>query len=122
MPRSARPEGYSRRHRFAARGSFGAVLRGSRKLRGRLAVIHIAPGRSGQSRLGIALTRRLVPLAVDRNLVKRLVRDAFRRHGAKRAGFDCVVALRERFDPSQAASMVEEIEALLGELAKNEKR
>ena len=122
MPRSARLEGYSRRHRFTARGSFGAVLRGSRKLRGRLAVIHVAPGRSALSRLGIALTRRLVPRSVDRNLVKRLVRDAFRRHMVKHAGFDCVVALRERFDASQAAPMVDEIRTLLDQLAKNEAR
>ena len=122
MPRSARNEGYSRRHRFSARGSFGAVLRGSRKLRGRFAVIHVAPGRSGQSRLGVALTRRLVPLSVDRNRVKRLVRDAFRRHAAKRAGFDCVVALRERFDASQSAAMVEEINSLLAQLPRSEAR
>ena len=122
MPRGARHEGYSRRHRFSAHGSFGAILRSPRKLRGRFAVIHVAPGRSGQSRLGIALTRRLVPLSVDRNRVKRLVREAFRRHEAKRAGFDCVVALRERFDAAQSAALAAEIEALLGQLARNEAR
>jgi ribonuclease P protein component len=122
MPRSARPEGYSRRHRFAARGSFGAVLRGPRKLRGRLAVIHVGPGRGGLSRLGIALTRRLVPRSVDRNLVKRLMRDTFRRHAVKHAGFDCVVALRERFDPAQAAAMEEEVRLLFDQLSRNEAR
>lgn len=122
MPRSARPEGHSRRHRFSARGSFGVVLRGARKLRGRFAVIHVVPGRSGQSRLGIALTRRLVPLSVERNRVKRLVREAFRRHGAKRAGFDCVVALRVPFDAANAAPMVQEIESLLAELSRTEAR
>ena len=122
MPRSARPEGYSRRHRFAARGSFGAVLRGSRKLRGRLAVIHVGSGRGGFSRLGIALTRRLAPRSVDRNLVKRLLRDAFRRHAVKRAGLDCVVALRERFDRSQAAEVLDEIRLLFDQLSRNGSR
>jgi ribonuclease P protein component len=122
MPRSARKEGYSRRHRFAERGSFGAVLRGSRKLRGRLAVLHVVAGRSSRSRLGIALTRRLVARSVDRSLVKRLVRDAFRRHVVKHAGFDCVVALRERFDASQARAVVEEVGALFDQLARHEAR
>ncbi len=122
MPRSARPEGYSRRHRFAARGSFGVVLRGSRKLRGRLAVIHVGPGRGGFSRLGIALTRRLVPRSVDRNLVKRLLRDAFRRHAVKGAGLDCVVALRERFDRTQAAAVLDEIRLLFDQLSRNGSR
>ena len=116
MPRSARKEGYSRRHRFMAQGSFGAVLRGSRKVRGRLAVIHVAPGRSKDSRLGIALTRRLVPSSADRNSVKRMVRETFRRHGVKRAGLDCVVALRLPFDAAEAASMRAEIRSLFDQL------
>ena len=116
MPRNARQQGYSRRHRFAARGSFGPVLRGSRKVRSRFAVIHAVPARDTHSRLGVALTRRLVPSSVDRNLVKRIVREAFRRHGVKGAGLDCVVMLRERFQREQAESIATEIRGLLDQL------
>jgi ribonuclease P protein component len=117
MPRSARTEGYSRRHRFTVQGSFGTVLRGSRKLRGRYSIVHAAPGLDEVSRLGIALTRRLVPSSVDRNRVKRLVREAFRRHVLKRAGLDCVVTLRERFDDAHAAPILAEIRAHFDQLA-----
>ena len=116
MPRSARIEGYSRRHRFMAQGSFGAVLRGSRKVRGQLVVVHVAPGRGENSRLGIALTRRLVPSSADRNSVKRMVREIFRRHSVKRAGLDCVVALRLAFDETQTASMMAEMRSLFDQL------
>ena len=122
MPREARKEGYSRRHRFSVQGSFGTVLRGSRKVRGRFAILHVAPGRAGQSRLGIALTRRLVPRSVDRNRVKRLVRDTFRRHVVKHAGFDCVVSLRERFDAAKAEPVFADIRTLFDQLAKNDAR
>jgi ribonuclease P protein component len=116
MPRSAPREAYSRRHRFAARGAFAPALRSSRKLRGRFAIIHVATAPSEASRLGIALTRRLVPEAVDRNRVKRLVRETFRRHAAKHAGFDCVVALRGRFDRADEGQLVSEIRGLLDRL------
>jgi ribonuclease P protein component len=116
MPRSARKEGYSRRHRFTARGSFGPVLRGSRKLRGRLAVVHVTPARDGSSRLGVALTRRLVASSVERNFVKRLVREIFRRHVVKQAGFDCVVMLRHKFSLSDAAPIAAEIRAHFDQL------
>jgi ribonuclease P protein component len=122
MPRDARKEGYSRRHRFSVQGSFGTVLRGSRKVRGHFAVLHVAPGRPGLSRLGIALTRRLVPLSVDRNRVKRLVRDTFRRHVVKHAGFDCVISLRERFDAAKADPIFAEIRTLFDQLAQNQAR
>lgn len=113
-------QGYSRLHRFAERGSFGPILRSPRKLRGRLAVIHVAPGRPRQSRLGLALTRRLVPLAVDRSRVKRVVREAFRRHDAKACGFDCVVTLRERFESAHLPAIAAEVGELLDRLAKGE--
>ena len=119
MSRDARPQGLSRRHRFSTRSAFGPVLRGSRKLRGRLAVLHIVPGQVSTSRLGIALTRRLVPAAHDRNRVKRLARDLFRRHALKRSGLDCVVALRERFDDAQVPMMREELTQLFDQAARN---
>ena len=117
MSRDARPEGLSRRHRFSTRSAFGPVLRGSRKLRGRLAVLHIVPGTVSISRLGIALTRRLVPAAHDRNSVKRLARDVFRRHPLKRCGVDCVVALRERFDSAHLAELRGELARLFDQAA-----
>ncbi len=109
VPRDVRTEGYSRRHRFSARGSFGPVLRSNRKLRGRLTILHVAPGLLPVSRLGVALTRRLVASSVDRNFVKRALREAFRRHPVKQSGLDCVVMLRVRYEPGQAAALVAEI-------------
>ncbi len=120
MPRSARKQGYSRRHRFTARGSFGAILRGKRKLRGGAAVLHVSPGPLKLSRLGIALTRRLVPSSVERNRVKRIVREIFRKHPAKQAGLDCVVTLRAKLVADGAPGVGLEIAQLLDHLVAGE--
>ena len=119
MARSPRPEGFSRRHRFSARGSFGPVLRSPRKLRGTTLVINVMETRAEHARLGIALTRRLVPQAVDRNRLKRLVRDEFRLHRVKQRGLDCVVALRTPFDAALAPALRAELRQLLDQLAAN---
>jgi ribonuclease P protein component len=116
MARSPRPEGLSSRHRFSERGSFGPALRSPRKLRGSTLILNVTQGRVGATRLGIALTRRLVPLATRRNQLKRLVRDVFRRHPVKDRGLDCVVALRKPVDPSAAPALREELRKLLDEL------
>jgi len=117
MPRSARTEGYSRRHRFAAPGAFGPVLRGSRKVRGRFAILHVVSTREGASRFGIALTRRLMPLSVDRNRVKRIAREVFRRHAAKSAGVDCVLMLRERVRFEDRAMFAAEVAELFDRMS-----
>ena len=116
MPRGERVEGLPRRHRFASRGSFGPVLKSGRKIRGRLAVLHVANAAGGTSRLGVALTRKLVSLAVHRNRVKRGIREAFRRHRAKAYGLDCVVMLRERVDAAAIPEVVREVVSLLDRL------
>lgn len=111
--RGARVEGLSRRYRFHARGAFGPALGSARKVRGNVALIHVATGRPGASRLGIAVTRRVAPSSVVRNRMKRAVRELFRRHPAKAAGLDLVVALREGAAALTPAAFAAEVLALL---------
>ena len=92
------------------------MLRASRKIRGELAVLHVASGREGISRFGIALTRRLVPSSVDRSRVKRAVREVFRRHPAKRLGLNCVMMLRARYAEGQANAIAAELSGMLDQL------
>lgn len=122
MSRNARQEGLSRRHRFAERGSFGPVLRAPRKIRGRLAVLHALATRGPASRIGVALTRRLVASSLDRNQVKRIVRETFRRHEVKRAGYDCVLTLREKFDEGTLPELREEVRSLFDRLVREPAR
>ena len=116
MPRTARAQGFSRRHRFTARGSFAAALRGTRKLRGELLVLHVVPRRGEPSRLGIAVTRRMIPASTDRNRVKRIARETFRAHAAKSAGIDCVVALRRSIPRASEPEFRLELRALLDQI------
>jgi ribonuclease P protein component len=62
--------------------------------------------------LGIALTRRLMPSSVERNALKRALREAFRRHPVKRAGLDLVVMFRSRVVPADRRSVVGEVTGL----------
>lgn len=92
--------GEARRYTFRARNRlsrardyqavYGAKVR---KSRGPLTVF-AKPNESGEPRLGLSVGRR-VGQAVQRNRVKRLLREAFRRtqHGLPR-GYDYVVTVR----------------------------
>jgi len=113
MPREARPEGYSRRHRFTHRGAFGPVIRGARKVRGQVSLLHVLPGTPGLSRFCVALTRRHVPLSVARNRIKRLARETFRQHAARHAGLDLVLMLRGKLPEGAESSFREELAMLL---------
>jgi len=122
MPPRRRVQALSRRHRFTSQGSFGPILRSGSKFRGENLVLHALPAPAGASRLGIALSRRLVPLAVERNRVKRVVREAFRRHGAKDSGHDCVVALRAAVGSIPGRELMRELATLLDQLQRAGRR
>jgi len=70
-----------------------------------------------QARIGIIASRRVAPRAVDRNRMKRMVREVFRTLVERPAGFDIVVELRRC--PARAARVAAraELARLLTELA-----
>jgi len=113
MTRGAGEEGISRRHRFMGRGAFSAALGSSRKYRGRTAILHVVRGSSASSRLGLAVAKRLARRAVDRNRIKRLAREVFRRHAVKGRGLDLVIVLRRPLEPGCEAEWVAEVGGLL---------
>ncbi len=46
-------------------------------------------------RLGLAVAKKRVAMAVDRNRIKRLIRESFRHHQLALAGWDCVVLVKD---------------------------
>ena len=117
MTRGARKEGLSRRHRFMGRGSFTAALRSPRKIRSAAFILHVASGRPGESRLGLVTPKRLARRSVDRNRMKRLSRELFRRHAVKAAGLDLVLMPRERFTRDGEGVWLAQVHELLDRAA-----
>lgn len=113
MTRGARKAGLSRRHRFVGRGAFAPALHSPRKLRGKAMLLHVAAGPAGPSRLGLSVPKRQASLAVDRNRIKRLAREAFRQHGVRSLGLDLVFTVRQKFVRGAEAAWRAEITALL---------
>ena len=63
-------------------------------------------GQAAQARLGLAVSRKACPRAVDRNRIKRTVRESFRRQRAQLPAMDIVIMAKPaaRHDPALAAA------------------
>ena len=84
---------------------FAQVFRRGRRLRKSFLTVHVLRKATGTPRLGISVPKRFVKRAVDRNHVKRSIRESFRQRRAHLHPADIVVVCR-------GCASASEIEAL----------
>ena len=88
-------QSFPRRYRVGRREGYTQILQSRVHNTGWFA-INWVEGKAKHARLGVSVSKRMVPTASDRNRIKRLIREGFRaiaRHGLER---DIVVRLRKK--------------------------
>ena len=80
--------------RLADKAVFGALLRSRDRAQSGPLMLQMLPGAADVGRLGMAVAKRHAKRAVDRNLLKRLLRESFRQHRLSHRSVDLVVSLR----------------------------
>ena len=107
---------FGRNRRLTDKASFTRVL-GSRQREsvGRVALQIVANEGPG-ARLGLSVAKRHVKRAVDRNRVKRMMREAFRTHPIKRLNADLFISIRVRLTSSKRSNERSALRAEIGAL------
>jgi ribonuclease P protein component len=82
---------FTRSARLTEAKQYKRVFAGAARRGDRYFTVLSVPNDAGQPRLGVVVARRTAPRAVDRNRIKRLVRESFRHHQQALAARDLVV-------------------------------
>ncbi len=105
-----------RRYRLTRREGFSRILQQRARTTSWFAV-HTEMNSAGHARLGMSVSKRLLPSAVRRNSVKRLIRECFRRHAKCGTALDVVIRLRKPLDsaniPAARTGLAEVLGAVL---------
>lgn len=106
--------GFTKHARLLNSAAFSKVLNAKPGLvwRHQDPLFRIVSTPSDQPRLGLTIAKRLMQRAVDRNRVKRLVRESFRLHQAKLPSRDYVVFARQdlrRYPSKQIRHSLDEL-------------
>ena len=93
MPNSRRDAGFNRSARLLKPAEFERVFAENERARTEALLVMARPNGMSQARLGMVIGKRLLPRAVDRNQLKRCVRETFRVLRADLPPCDFVVRL-----------------------------
>jgi len=86
-----------RRFRLTRREGFSRILQQRPQTNSWFAV-HSESNIIGHARLGISVSKRVLPASTHRNFAKRLIRESFRRYARHGAHRDVVIRLRKPLD------------------------
>lgn len=84
-------------YRLLRSDDFNQVI-GSTHIANRYYKVFYSKNIVGHGRLGIIVSSRIMPRAVERNTVKRHIRELFRKHPIKNQSLDVVVIVKSDFD------------------------
>jgi ribonuclease P protein component len=103
-----------RRYRLTRREGFTRILQQRAQINSWFAV-HSATNSAGHARLGMTVSKRVLPAATQRNVAKRLIRECFRKSARQGIARDVVIRLRKPLDRKDFPAA----RATLGELLNN---
>ena len=111
-------ETFARRYRLTKTDEFSSVFGFRRAIRGKLLMLHYQARPEGQNdaRLGLVIGKKMLKRAVDRNQVKRIIREQFRRQRPNLPACDLIVRLAVKPVPFDSSLLAGDFLALLEKL------
>jgi len=87
---------FYRKLRLVSKKDFDSVKKNSKKSQDKFFIINFKKNNLAFSRLGVIISKKSVPRAVDRNKLHRCVREWFRLNHSSFPGFDIVIIARHK--------------------------
>jgi ribonuclease P protein component len=103
--------GFSRRSRLIKKQDFEFVFEKPHKLKRKYLIILYRSNQLACSRLGVITAKQYLKRAVDRNRVRRVIRESFRHQQALLKGLDIIVMVRSEWTPL-AATLRDDIDSV----------
>jgi ribonuclease P protein component len=103
---------FPRNHRLTSKAEYQALFDKSTKINQPYLLMLFKTNQKLYARLGLAIGKRVVNNAVDRNKIKRVIRESFRGSQKKLQGLDIIILARQKCGELSKKKLREGIEQL----------
>jgi ribonuclease P protein component len=109
---AARPLSYPRARRLRTAADFKRVYAHGRRMGNEFFTVNTQPNECSLARLGMSVAVRTMGNAVERNRLRRMIRESFRLHQASMPPLDIVIGARSAARSAPAAQLRSSLERL----------
>jgi len=107
---------FPRQHRLIKTDDFSSVFNFRKRISGHYLAIHYQYNHHLHARLGLIVGKKIAKLAVDRNYMKRVIREYFRLNQYQLPNLDLIVRAQRKFGSPDFNAIVLELSELFGNL------
>lgn len=104
--------GFSRSYRLVSKQDFQSVFRTAHKVSHQYLLALYQSNQKPYARLGIVIAKHHVKLAVDRNHLRRIIRESFRHEKEALKGLDIIVLMRSKWSALDNTVLRDDIKRL----------
>ena len=104
---------FSKQAKLLKTDEFSSVFNFRKRISAHYLVMHYQPNSQEQARLGLVVGKKTCKLAVDRNYMRRVLRELFRTQQHQISHVDLVVRVQKKFDRVNFSQIKQEFDSLL---------
>jgi len=104
---------FSKQAKLLKTDEFSSVFNFRKRISAHYLVMHYQPNSQEQARLGLVVGKKTCKLAVDRNYMRRVLREFFRTQQHQISHVDVVVRVQKKFDRVNFSQIKQEFDSLL---------
>jgi ribonuclease P protein component len=112
---------FPKRLKLLKTDDFSSVFNFRKRVAGHYLVIHYQKNQLGYTRLGLVVGKKHSSLAVERNYMKRVLRELFRTNQLDLLSLDLVIRPQKPFFPINYSAIEQEFVMLLNKLSQQQK-
>ncbi|HZV62973.1 MAG TPA: ribonuclease P protein component [Methylophilaceae bacterium] len=114
--------GFPRQARLIEADEFSSVFNFRKRISGQYLIVYYRFNQVARPRLGLIASKKVARAAVQRNYMRRVLRELFRKQQSQLGAVDLVIRIQKRFGRQQYYLVTEEFLALSEKLAQIQAR